>query len=84
MSTFERSDEKMDLIRIQNERYSRHHPELREMIPDLIVVLLKDKPKGVLHYGVVFFTSSQIAPDETFALVAIVRHFQMRKILSRD
>jgi hypothetical protein len=44
MSTPEISHEKLDLIRIENERYLRRHPELKKMIKDFMVALLKDKP----------------------------------------
>jgi hypothetical protein len=63
MSTPEISDEKLDAVRMENERYLRRHPELKKMISDFMIALLKDKPKEVLPYAVVFFTSSQIEPD---------------------
>jgi hypothetical protein len=63
MSTPELSDEKLDLIRVENERYLRRHPELKSMISQFMVALLKDKPKEVLPYAVVFFTTSQVEPD---------------------
>ena len=56
-------DENLDQIRMENERYLRHHPELKKMISDFMVSLLKDKPKEVLPYAVVFFTSSQVEFD---------------------
>ena len=63
MSTNESIDEKLDIIRMENERYLRKHPELNKMISEFMVALLKDKPKEVLPYAVVFFTSSQVEPD---------------------
>jgi hypothetical protein len=63
MSMPEFSDEKLDIIRIENERYLRHHRELQKMITDFMIALLKDKPRDVLPYAVVFFTSSQVEPD---------------------
>lgn len=63
MSTPEISDEKLDIIRMENERYLRRHPELNKMISEFMIALLKDKPKEVLPYAVVFFTSSQVEPD---------------------
>jgi hypothetical protein len=63
MTTPEISDEKLDAVRMENERYLRRHPELKKMISDFMIALLKDKPKEVLPYAVVFFTSSQIEPD---------------------
>jgi hypothetical protein len=63
MSTPEISDEKLDKIRMENERYLRRHPELKKMISDFMIALLKDKPKDVLPDAVVFFTSSQVEPD---------------------
>jgi hypothetical protein len=51
----------------KNDRSLCHHPELKKMIPELMIALLKDKPKEVLPYGVVFFTSSQIESDYTFS-----------------
>jgi hypothetical protein len=63
MSTPEISDEKLDIIRMENERYLRRHPELNKMISEFMVALLKDKPNEVLPYAVVFFTSSQVEPD---------------------
>jgi hypothetical protein len=63
MSTPELSDEKLDIIRMENERYLRRHPELNKMISEFMVALLKDKPNEVLPYAVVFFTSSQVEPD---------------------
>jgi hypothetical protein len=63
MSTPEFSDEKLDIIRIENERYLRRHPELQKMITDFMIALLKDKPKDVLPYAIVFFTSSQVELD---------------------
>ena len=57
------SEEKLDKIRIENERYLRKHPELHEMISEFMVALLKDKPKDVLQYAIVFFTSSNTEPD---------------------
>jgi hypothetical protein len=38
MSTPELSDEELDLIRIDKERYLCRHPELRKMIPELMAV----------------------------------------------
>jgi Holliday junction resolvasome RuvABC DNA-binding subunit len=63
MSTPEISDEKLDIIRMENERYLRRHPELNKMISEFMIALLKDKPNEVLPYAVVFFTSSQVEPD---------------------
>lgn len=56
-------DEKLDQIRIENEKYLRKHPELNKMISEFMMALLKDKPKEVLPYAVVFFTTSQIEQD---------------------
>ncbi|OHT02467.1 hypothetical protein TRFO_30412 [Tritrichomonas foetus] len=56
-------DEKLDQIRIENEKYLRRHPELNKMISEFMMALLKDKPKEVLPYAVVFFTTSQVEPD---------------------
>jgi hypothetical protein len=61
--TPEECDEKLDKIRMENERYLRQHPELGQMISEFMIALLKDKPKEVLPYAVVFFTSSQVEPD---------------------
>jgi hypothetical protein len=63
MSSREELDAKLDLIRMENERYLRQHPELKKMISEFMVALLKDKPKEVLPYAVVFFTSSQVELD---------------------
>jgi hypothetical protein len=84
ISTLELSDERLDLIRIENERYLRRHPELRQMIQELMVSLRENKSNEVLPYGVMVLTSSQIEPDETFSSLTIIRHYQMSKILSRD
>jgi hypothetical protein len=67
MSTPELSDEKLDLTRVENERYLRRDPEVKnKMISEFMVGLLKDEPKGVLPYAVVFFTSSHVESDSRF------------------
>jgi len=57
------TEEKLDQIRIENERYLRKHPELGRMISQFMVSLLRDKPKEVLPYAVVFFTTSQVEEE---------------------
>ena len=56
-------DEKLDQIRIENEKYLRKHPELKTMIFNFMMALLKDKPTEILPYAVFFFTSSQVQND---------------------
>ncbi|EAY08446.1 hypothetical protein TVAG_355050 [Trichomonas vaginalis G3] len=57
------SEEKLDRIRIDNEKYLRKHPELHDMISEFMVALLKDKPQDVLQYAIVFFTSQHTEPE---------------------
>lgn len=55
-------DAKLDIIRMENERYLRKHPELQDMISKFMISLLKDKPTDVLQYAIVFFTTAGVEP----------------------
>jgi hypothetical protein len=83
VSSLKNGSEALLIIRIEKERCLGRHPELRKVIPEMMVALLKDKPKEVLPYDVVFLTSSRMKPDEPFTSLAIVRDFQIYKNLSR-
>jgi len=63
MSEPDVTGERLDEVRMENERYPRRHPELNKMISEFMVALLKDKPKEVLPCAVVFCTSSQVESD---------------------
>ena len=57
------SEDKLDKIRIENEKYLRKHPELHEMISKFMNSLLRDKPTEVLQYAIVFFTTLNTEPE---------------------
>lgn len=54
------TDEDLDVIRIENEKYLRKHPELKDIFKEFMVSLLKDKPQDVLQYAILFFTSARV------------------------
>ena len=56
-------DEKLDQIRIENEKYLRKHPEVQKMISDFLISLLHDKNDNVLQYAVAFFTTYAGEPE---------------------
>ena len=57
------SEETFDQIRIENEKYLRKHPEFHDLISKFMISLLKDQPKDVMQYAIVYFTSANIETD---------------------
>ena len=57
-------DEKKGQIRLDNEKYLRDHPELRQMTSVFLARVLEEKPGDVLEFAATFFSERQYEVNE--------------------
>ena len=47
-------------LRLENERYIRAHPELRQLFKHFMAVVLEEKPDNVQEFAANFFTQDNL------------------------